>query len=75
MEYKGKIISNPARFTRVLGVGVGVVLFVFEVIICAQYVSLKPMPAVWKIVGGIDAIETRSLTGKRRGGRGRSFAG
>ncbi len=50
MEYKGKIISNPARFTRVLGVGVGVVLFVFEVIICAQYVSLKPMPAVWKIV-------------------------
>ncbi len=50
MEYKGKIISNPARFTRVLGVGVGVVLLVFEVIICAQYVSLKPMPAVWKIV-------------------------
>lgn len=50
MEYKGKIISNPARFTRVLGVGVGIVLFVFEVIICAQYVSLKPMPAVWKIV-------------------------
>ena len=50
MEYKGKIIANPARFTRVLGVGVGVVLFVFEVIICAQYVSLKPMPAVWKIV-------------------------
>ena len=33
-----------------MGVGVGVVLFVFEVIICAQYVSLKPMPAVWKIV-------------------------
>lgn len=50
MEYKGKIISNPAKFTRVLGVGVGVVLLVFEVIICAQYVSLKPMPAVWKIV-------------------------
>lgn len=50
MEYKGKIISNPARFTRVLGVGVGIVLLVFEVIICAQYVSLKPMPAVWKIV-------------------------
>lgn len=50
MEYKGKIISNPARFTRVLGVGVGVVLLVFEVIICAQYVSLTPMPAVWKIV-------------------------
>lgn len=50
MDYKGKIISNPAKFTRVLGVGVGVVLLVFEVIICAQYVSLKPMPAVWKIV-------------------------
>lgn len=44
-----KFIKNAARFTQIVGLCIGVILIVFEIIICAQYASPEPMPEVWKI--------------------------
>ncbi|MDE7380225.1 MAG: sensor histidine kinase [Clostridia bacterium] len=38
-----------SRFTKIVTAVIGVILLVFEVIICVQYVSVDPMPAHWKI--------------------------
>ncbi|MDE7076006.1 MAG: sensor histidine kinase [Clostridia bacterium] len=49
MENKNKFLNNTAKFTQIVGLCIGVILIVFEVIICAEYANLEPMPAAWKI--------------------------
>lgn len=49
MENNDKFINNTAKFTQIVGLCIGVILIVFEIIICAQYANLEPMPAAWKI--------------------------
>lgn len=54
MEYKGKLLNNPARFMRVLGIIVGVILLIIETIICVQFARLKP--AAWKNISLIGCV-------------------
>ena len=56
MENKGKLLNNPVRFTRILGAVVGVILLIFEGIICAQYIDVKVLPALWKILSLIGCM-------------------
>lgn len=49
MDNNERLIKNAARFTQIVGLCIGVILIVFEVIICAQYCNLEPMPAAWRI--------------------------
>ncbi|MDE7086674.1 MAG: sensor histidine kinase [Clostridia bacterium] len=50
MENKNKLLSNPAKFIRLLGVLVTVLLLIFELIICIQFAYVTPVPAIWKII-------------------------
>lgn len=56
MEFKGKILNNPTRFTLILGAVIGVILLIFEGIICAQYLNVKVLPAMWKILSLIGCM-------------------
>lgn len=54
MENKDKIYSNSVRFVRIIGAVIGVILFIIETIICAQFISLNP--AQWKIFSLIGCV-------------------
>lgn len=44
------IVENPSKLTRTVGICIGVLLIVLEIIIATQYVSLSPKPEVWMII-------------------------
>ncbi|MCM1546502.1 MAG: sensor histidine kinase [Clostridiales bacterium] len=41
---------NSVRLTRAAGIVVGLILIIFEGIICTQFINTKSLPAVWKII-------------------------
>ncbi|MDE6373867.1 MAG: hypothetical protein K2L72_05140, partial [Clostridia bacterium] len=52
MEFKGVETEKSAtKLTRIVSVAIGIILFVFEIIICVQYAANNPRPALWKIIG------------------------
>lgn len=50
MANRERLVENPYRLARIVGVCIGVLLIVLEVIIVTQYVSLLPRPELWKIL-------------------------
>ena len=53
---KEKHINYPPRFKQILCGVIGVILVIFEGIICTQFIGLKPRPDVWKIVSLVGCI-------------------
>ena len=49
MDKNSKYIPDTQTLTRFVGVCVGVVILILESIICAEFISLNPRPAVWMI--------------------------
>lgn len=53
---KDNILSNSPRFMQILCGVVGVILVIFEGIICTQFIDIDPRPDVWKIISLIGCI-------------------
>ncbi len=53
---KEKHINYSPRFKQILCGVVGVILVIFEGIICTQFIGLNPRPDVWKIISLIGCI-------------------
>ncbi|MDE7084502.1 MAG: sensor histidine kinase [Clostridia bacterium] len=53
---KDKLLNNSPRLMRILCGVVGVILVIFEGIICTQFIDIDPRPDVWKIVSLIGCI-------------------
>lgn len=53
---KDNILNNSPRFMQILCGVVGVILVIFEGIICTQFIDIDPRPAVWKIISLIGCI-------------------
>lgn len=60
MDNKNRISIDPATLNKVLGVALGLILIVFEIIIFVQYFSVNANPPVWGIC--LLAIGSVSLT-------------
>lgn len=55
MENNSKYIPDTQTLTRSVGVCMGVIMFILESIICAEFISQDSQPAVWMIVSLISS--------------------
>lgn len=53
---ENKELINNRRMFRVLCAAVGIILLIFEGIICTQFINIDPRPAVWKIISLIGCM-------------------